>query len=253
MRFQENRIGEAARWIKSARRSVAFTGAGISVESGIPPFRGPTGLWSKYDPSVLNIRHFLAHPLEVWSVLKAAFYESFANAQPNAAHLALAAMEARGLIHTVITQNIDNLHQAAGSQNVIEYHGNVQRLICTGCGLTTPASPSLLKTIPPRCEVCVDVLKPDCVFFGEPIPHVAHERAEAETRLADFWLVIGTTGEVMPASLLPREAKRHGATIVEINVRPSLFTDATTDLFLQGPATEVTSMLLSQVEDLPEP
>ncbi len=244
MNVHQDAVDKAIRWIKSAQRMVAFTGAGISVESGIPPFRGPDGLWSKYDPSLLHIRHFLAHPEEVWSVLEETFYEHFASVQPNAAHLALAEMEARGLMHAVITQNIDNLHQEAGSQNVIEYHGNIQRLICMGCGWTTPVSSTLRETMPPRCETCGDVLKPDCVFFGEPIPPHAHERAQAETRLADLWLVIGTTGEVMPASLLPREAKRHGATIIEINVRPSRFTNAITDLFLQGRAADVTPRLL---------
>ena len=244
-------IQQAAAHIRTAQRTVAFTGAGISVESGIPPFRGPDGLWSKYDPSHLDIRYFSAHPAEAWEVIREIFYKYFGQSQPNAAHLALAEMERMGQLDVVITQNIDNLHQAAGSQDVIEFHGNSHRLKCgcTACYQSVPFTDETIATLPPRCAACGAVLKPDFVFFGEPIPFMAQQRAMAETTRADVWLVIGTTGEVYPAALLPVEARRNGKTIIEVNVRPSELTGQITDLFLQGRATEVMSALVTQLRD----
>ncbi len=237
-------IQQAARAIKAAERAIAFTGAGISVESGVPPFRGPEGLWSKYDPKLLEIDYALAHPKRSWEVIKEIFYDYFGEAEPNAAHKALSRMETEGDLAGVITQNIDYLHQQAGSETVIEFHGNSHYLICLECDERYEARPELLATLPPRCEVCGGLLKPDFVFFGEPIPLSAQMRAFAETQRADLWLVIGTTGEVMPACQLPREAKMNGATIVEINVRRSYFTPHVTDIFLQGKATEVAQALI---------
>ena len=232
-------ITQAAQAIKNAKRAVAFTGAGISVESGIPPFRGPDGLWSRYDPIVLDLRYFQHYPTESWQVIKEIFYDFFGQARPNAAHLALARMEAEGLIQSIITQNIDNLHQEAGSQNVIEFHGTSHRLTCLSCHSTWQYKPYLLATLPPTCPKCGGLLRPDFVFFGEGIPPDAYQRSLEETQLADVWIVIGTTGEIMPASMLPIEAKQQGATIIEVNVQPSNYTGHTTDIFLQGKATEV--------------
>jgi len=241
-------LARAAHAIKNARRCVAFTGAGISVESGIPPFRGPTGLWSKYDPFVLDIRYFQQYPAEAWVVIKKIFYDFFGQAQPNVAHRVLAKMEAAGQLKRVITQNIDNLHQMAGSHIVTEYHGNSHRLVCLTCGAEYPYTPHLLEPLPPRCTACNHILKPDFIFFGETIPFSAQLEANTETRRADVWLVIGTTGEVAPASLLPVEAKRNGATIIEVNVAPSQFTPHTTDIFLPGKATAVMETLWSEMQ-----
>ncbi|NSW53853.1 MAG: RNA polymerase subunit sigma [Anaerolineae bacterium] len=240
----------AARRLRNARRAIAFTGAGISVESGIPPFRGPGGLWSKYDPSCLDLEYFLRYPREAWMVIKEIFYDYFGTAQPNAAHQVLAAWETGGwLPGGVITQNIDHLHQAAGSQRVIEFHGNNQQLVCLGCGSREPASPEVLAAIPPRCNQCSKVLKPDFVFYGEGIPYEAYEAAYGETQHSDVWLVVGTTGEVHPACSMPVEAKRNGAIIIEINVRPSEFTDTITDIFLRGTASEVLCRLQRMLPD----
>jgi NAD-dependent deacetylase len=244
MELDQDRVELAADALRSARRVVAFTGAGISVESGIPPFRGPEGLWSRYDPSCLELGYFIAHPEQAWPVIKEIFFDNFGNAQPNAAHFALAEMEKKHKLGCVITQNIDNLHQAAGSQNVVEYHGNSYRLMCMQCGQQYAYRPELLSSLPPRCEQCAGVLKPDFVFFGEMIPEDALERSWEEALHADVWLVIGSTGEVQPASLLPGEAKRNGATIIEVNVQPSNYTYSVTDIFLQGKATEVMTALL---------
>jgi NAD-dependent deacetylase len=126
-------LQQAAGLIKSSRRTTAFTGAGISVESGIPPFRGSDGLWSKFDPVFLDIDYFHRYPERSWKLIKEIFYDFFGRAKPNAAHYALAAMERAGFLHSVITQNIDNLHQKAGSKEVYEFHGNSRYLICDSC------------------------------------------------------------------------------------------------------------------------
>jgi NAD-dependent deacetylase len=242
-----NLLEKAVDRIKNASRVVAFSGAGISVESGIPPFRGPDGLWSRYDPTCLEIQYFLNHPAQAWVVIKEIFYDFFSQASPNAAHFALAKMEAAGRLQSVITQNIDNLHQRAGSQNVIEFHGTSSRLICIDCGSNYSPSPDLFNSMPPRCKNCRGMLKPDFVFFGEPIPWDAMQRSLEETTHADLWLVIGTTGEVQPACMLPREAKGNGATIIEVNVEPSQFTPDITDVFLQGKAAQVLPELVGRL------
>jgi NAD-dependent deacetylase len=234
----------AAFRLRNARRAIAFTGAGISVASGIPPFRGPGGLWSKYDPSCLELDYFLRYPREAWMVIKEIFYDHFGAAEPNPAHQVLAHFETEGLLPGgIITQNIDHLHQAAGSQRVIEFHGSNQQLVCLDCGAPVAAAPEILADLPPRCARCGGVLKPDFVFYGEGIPPAAYQTADEETRLADVWLVVGTTGEVFPACAMPIEAKRNGALIIEINVRPSEFTDTITDIFLRGKASDILTEL----------
>lgn len=243
----ESRISEAASLLKQSKYTTAFTGAGISVESGIPPFRGATGLWSKYDPIVLDIRYFQAHPSEAWAVIKEIFYDYFGQAQPNAAHIALAELEREGLLQTVITQNIDSLHQKAGSTDVVEYHGTSRTLTCLRCGRAFHYKEVLPLSGVPRCPACGGLLKPDFVFFGEPIPPQAQARSMAEVTRSDVWLVIGTTGEIYPASWLPIEAHHHGATIIEVNIRPSRYTGEVTDIFLQGKATNVMTQLLDSI------
>ena len=243
-RSRQDMIARAVEEIRAARRIAAFTGAGISVESGIPPFRGPGGLWSKYDPHILDINYFYMFPETAWVKIKEIFYDFFAQAQPNAAHHALVRLEQAGKLKCVITQNIDNLHQQAGSTEVIEFHGNSKRLVCLKCGQRFSATPEIFNHLPPRCVSCGKILKPDFVFFGEPIPIDAHERALAETELADLWLVIGTTGEVYPAASVPITAKYNGKRIIEVNLRPSEFTHTITDIFLQGKAGEVMQQIV---------
>ncbi len=233
----ETALAKAADVLARARHATAFTGAGISVESGIPPFRGPEGLWSKVDPIVLDINYFHRHPLESWKVIKEIFFDFFGRAKPNPAHVALAELENAGVIKAVITQNIDNLHQLAGSRTVYELHGNSRFLVCEQCGTRTPAEQVDLEELPPRCSRCGSVLKPDFVFFGEPLPEFDYRRAVEETEVADVFVLVGTTGEIMPASTLPVLAKRHGATIVEVNVEPSNYTDSITDVFIRERAS----------------
>ena len=165
-------LRQAAELIRSSRRTTAFTGAGISVESGIPPFRGSDGLWSKFDPVFLDIDYFHHYPERSWRLIKEIFYDYLGKARPNAAHYALAEMEKAGFLHSVITQNIDNLHQKAGSKEVYEFHGNSRYLICEGCARAFLAEDIDLSSLPPRCLYCKTVLKPDFVFLGSQFPRM---------------------------------------------------------------------------------
>ena len=144
-------IAKAAEAIRHSKHTTAFTGAGISVESGIPPFRGPEGLWTKYDPKYLDVEFFLEHAEESWKVIKTIFYDFFGKVSPNRAHHGLARLGQEDILKAIITQNIDNLHQEAGCSNVIEFHGNYRNLICLNCGRKYEATPALLSALPPRC------------------------------------------------------------------------------------------------------
>lgn len=232
-------IHKAANALRRSRYAIAFTGAGISVESGIPPFRGKNGIWSKYDPATLELGFFYQDPLESWKVIRELFYNFFSDAEPNAAHLALARFEQKGLIKSVITQNIDNLHQKAGSKSVFEFHGNSQKLICTKCGTAYPPGYVDFNHLPPVCGACSGLIKPDFIFFGENIPFDAFQNSVEAAEKADVVIVVGSTGEVMPAAQMPVIAKQHGATIIEVNSEPSNFTGPVTDFYLEGKATEV--------------
>lgn len=239
----KNNYHLAATMLKEAKRISAFTGAGISVESGIPPFRGENGLWNKYDPGILVINNFYQKPLDSWIVIKKIFYDFFSKAKPNAAHRILALMEQKRKLLGVVTQNIDNLHQLAGNKEVYEFHGNSQRLVCLNCESTFPVDESVFKTLPPKCQKCSGLLKPDFIFFGEAIPHDAYEKSIKLARNTDLMLVIGTTGEVMPAATIPQIAKQNGSKIIEINTQETSFTNSITDLLLRGKATEVMAEL----------
>jgi len=236
------RVHDAVALIRGSRYLAAFTGAGISVESGIPPFRGEGGLWSTYDPRMLELGFFLAHPEKAWPVIREIFYDHFGRAQPNKAHEVLAAWEAQGLLKCLITQNIDNLHFAAGSRCIVEFHGNSRQLLCLGCGTRVEARADLLTALPPRCP-CGGLYKPDFIFFGEGIPPEAHERAREATSRTDLMLVVGSTGEVYPAALVPRWAKDAGAKIIEVNPGDSEFTGSVTDIHIPLKAAEAFSLL----------
>ena len=238
-------IQKAAELLHKSSYTTAFTGAGISVESGIPPFRGETGLWSKYDPIVLDINYFHSHPLESWKVIKEIFYDFFGKAKPNQAHKVLASMEATGVIKNIITQNIDNLHQEAGSREVYEFHGNSRELVCTKCGKRFAMGDINFDNLPVTCDACGGLVKPDFIFFGEGIPPLAYEKSLEAAQSAELFLVIGTTGEIMPASQIPIIAKNNGATIIEINIEPSNYTHSITDIFLQGKASEMMEGILT--------
>jgi len=229
--------------LRQHRRIVAFTGAGISVESGIPDFRSPGGLWERFNPmEYAHIQAFLANPAKVWRLLRE-MDETITRARPNPAHYALAQLEAKGLLLAVITQNVDNLHQAAGSQRVVEYHGNALRFICHTCKGQHPRETLDFSRTPLYC-LCGGLIRPDVVFFGEPIPTHSQEEAEELAQECDLLVVIGTSGEVAPASYIPYIAKEWGALIVENNLTPTRLTDTLTDHFLPGAAGELWPLVL---------
>ncbi|MHA1890539.1 MAG: SIR2 family NAD-dependent protein deacylase [Promethearchaeota archaeon] len=235
-------FNQAADWIIHSRHVVAFTGAGISVESGIPTFRGEDGLWAKYDPVFLYTDYFIANPRKSWELIKEIFYDFFGKAEPNTAHRILADWEKKGMIKTIITQNIDSLHQKAGSKNVLEYHGTARTLTCMSCHEKFSAD-ELLDELPPRCPECGGLLKPDFVFFTEPIPSDVQRLSMENAAKADLFILVGTTGEIMPASMIPNIARESGSKIIEINIEPSRYTNTITDIFLKGKATTTFEML----------
>ncbi|HNY59819.1 MAG: NAD-dependent deacylase [Bacteroidales bacterium] len=252
MQNLNKKLDSAAEVVSRSKYLVAFTGAGISVESGIPPFRGADGLWSKYDPMVLELSYFYHNPLESWKVIKEIFYDFFGKAAPNKAHLALARLEQLGILKSVITQNIDNLHQLAGNTRIFEFHGNSQRLICTNCNEIHIPDKVLLENLPPLCASCNSLLKPDFIFFGEQIPMDAYKYSIEAAEKCDVFLIIGSTGEVSPANQIPSIAKRKDATIIEINPEESHYTSTLTDIYLCGRAVEIMQLLMARVEKLIE-
>ena len=239
-----NDYERAAEILSHSPSTVAFTGAGISVESGIPTFRGPTGLWSRYDPKILDIDYFMRYPEASWEKIREIFYDHMLNVEPNDAHRFLAWLEEQGRLKAVITQNIDNLHQKAGSRNVIEYHGTAEHLSCLGCRKRYHAEEISLASLPPLCPSCGGLLKPDFVFFGEPIPAQAQEASLRYCAEATCLLIIGTTGEIMPASQLPYTVPKN-CDIIEINIEESGYTPMLTDIFLKTKAGSASKKLRS--------
>ena len=238
---------ELAALLKKSRKAVAITGAGISVESGIPDFRSPGGLWERFDPlEYATIRAFEKNPAKVWVMLKE-MDRILVRARPNPAHYALADLEKRDMLLGVITQNVDNLHQAAGSQNVVEYHGNAHRFVCLNCqGKWLRAALDFDQT--PLYCYCGGLIKPDVVFFGEPIPEAAMFKANAWALSCDLLLIIGSSMEVAPANSIPQVAKNSGVVIVESNTEHTRLTAFLTDYFLPGPAGVVWPQVMKAIE-----
>jgi len=239
-------LERAAHALEGARRAVAVTGAGISAESGIPTFRGAEGIWVKYPPGeYATIEAFHANPRKVWRFWRQLAADVRACA-PNPAHHALADLERRGRLKAIITQNIDNLHQAAGSRVVVEYHGNTQWLMCPSCNDRRPLDLERAGPEPPRCP-CGSVMKTGVVMSGEAIPPQAMADADQLAGTCDVMLVVGTSAQVFPAALLPVTAKRHGALVIECNIEPTEFTRRLVDIFLEGPAGALLPALAARV------
>jgi NAD-dependent deacetylase len=234
---------QLAELIRTQKKMVAITGAGISVESGVPDFRSPGGLWERFDPrEYATIRAFEKNPAKVWVMLKE-MDQILVRARPNPAHYALAELEKRGHLLGIVTQNVDNLHQEAGSFNVIEYHGNAHRFACLQCKGIWPREALDFDQTPLHCH-CGGLIKPDVVFFGEAIPEEARYQATALALNGDLLLLIGTSMEVAPANMLPQAAKNTGAVIVESNLEHTYLTHYLTDYFLPGPAGEVWPLVM---------
>jgi NAD-dependent deacetylase len=246
----DNMIKKAAEDLSAAKMVTALTGAGISVESGIPPFRGKGGLWEKYDPmEVAHIDAFLQNPEKVWKLLFKDMKEVLDKAVPNDCHKGLAKLEKLGILKTIITQNVDGLHQMAGSGDVIEFHGNMAWQRCMECYKRYPTSQINLSQIPPRCS-CEGILRPDAVLFGEMIPPDALWRSRKVATDCDVMLVIGTSAVVQPAALMPIIAKESGAKIIEINPERTPLTDEISDYLIKGSAGDVMNRILSQMEKM---
>lgn len=209
--------------IREANHPVALTGAGVSTASGIPDFRSEGGIWEQFDPAEFQYSRFQTDPAGFWSLrteLHDAVYDE--DIQPNAAHDALAALESQGHLRALITQNIDGLHETAGSESLIEIHGNGDRVICTDCGRRSPMEPIKQRVaageLPPLCEACGGVLKPDVVLFGEQLSQPLLQRAQHHATESDVFLAVGSSLRVEPAASLPRIAARNGATLIVINL-----------------------------------
>ena len=242
-------MAQAVEMLVGSKRTVALTGAGISVESGIPAFRGSQGLWSIYDPEeYASIEGFRADPAKVWKML----YELDAavqGASPNPAHYALARLEELGRMELVITQNIDGLHQEAGSREVAELHGSGRSLSCLSCSKRISRKDfEPTGQLPARCT-CGGVLKPDFVFFGEALPMETFSRAMAATAGCDLMIVIGTSAVVSPASELPRLAVQSGSRVLEVNLEPTILNQTVSDLVLLGPAAQTMQCLADGVAE----
>lgn len=236
-------VRRVAELLSRAKYAVAFTGAGISKESGIPTFRGKDGLWNKYDPQELATPEaLLRNPKMVWEWY-AWRMGIIQKAEPNPAHIALAKFEEDGLLKVVITQNVDGLHQRAGSRRVLELHGNIWRARCTSCEFEKRLSRPPSK-LPPICPECGSILRPGVVLFGEPLPEDVWTRAVIEAMKSDFMFIIGTSCAVMPAAMIPQIAKQRGATLVEINPDESLISSIV-DISVKRKAGEFFQELLS--------
>ena len=244
-----DRIEAAAGLLDGADFVAALTGAGISVDSGIPAFRGSQGLWDKYDPmEYATIDAFRANPEKVWGMLRE-LEDLVGDAQPNPAHTGLAALERLDCLHAIVTQNVDGLHQAAGSRTVYEFHGNGARLACLECGAKHEREDVDAAQFPPQCH-CGAVLKPDVVFFGEAIPDEALAHGFQAAKNCQVMLVVGTSAEVVPAAHLPIIAKKHGASIIEINIAPTGLTHELTDVFIESGAADALTQLTAAVSEI---
>ena len=241
----------AAGAIRDADSAVALTGAGVSTASGIPDFRSADGIWSEYDPESFHLSRFREDPAGFWRDRAALVAEAFGDdVEPNAAHEALARLEAAGELDGLVTQNVDGLHRAAGSEDPIAVHGDGSRVVCTGCGRRREADPVLDRVrdgeVPPTCKRCGEALKPDVVLFGEQLPERALLRARSLSESADAYLIAGSSLSVEPAASLPRTAAERGATVVVVNLEPTPLSDRA-EYDLRGDVTEVLPRLAEAV------
>ncbi len=243
-------IEAIAKDLKNSKHAIAFTGAGISAESGIATYRGEGGVWTKYDPNIYaNINHFLEDPTYYWNFFRDVRYPMISKAKPNPGHLALAELEKTGKLATVITQNIDELHQQAGSQSVIELHGTTKSYYCLSCArrfdFDTVYSMAE-KANPPPCSDCQGMIRPDVVFFGESLKTEVLRSAFEKAQHCDFILAVGSSLVVYPAADIPVQAKRAGAKLAIINKDPTPL-DSAADYVLREAAVEILPKIVQQL------
>jgi NAD-dependent deacetylase len=252
-------IARAGAWVAQARHAVALTGAGLSVESGIPPFRGPGGIWTKYgEPPMDGYQRFLRDPAAAWRERLSpkedwmrALGEAVRAAKPNPGHLAFAELERRGMLAALITQNIDDLHRQAGHENLLEIHGNHRLLRCIDCN--ERFDPSAIEVnadaLPPRCPHCSGIVKGDIVQFGEPIPPDVLRRCFEESDHADCMLVVGTSATVYPAAQFPYSIRQRGGHLIELNPYESELTPAC-QLSIRANAGDALPVLAARLAEL---
>lgn len=252
----QQQIERAATSVARARHVTALVGAGMSAESGVPTFRGPQGLWTKYgEPDLRDYDRFRRNPKTWWEERQrdnrmGNMRGAMEAAQPNPGHHALVALERMGVLRYIITQNVDNLHRAAGSRNVAEIHGNWTLMRCVDCGTRFPREQISLEVLPPLCPRCNGVIKGDTVMFGEPIPADVLEVCQSQALLSDCMLILGTSGVVYPAAALPGLARRaNRALLIEINPEETALTDGC-DAVIRAPTGEVLPMLAERVRQL---
>jgi NAD-dependent deacetylase len=242
----EEDISKLKKFVSKSDKIVAFTGAGFSAESGISTFRGAGGLWSKYDPAIYaDINRFREDPSYYWSFFRDERYPVIKEAKPNDGHYVLVELETRGKLYRLITQNIDGLHQLAGSSNVIELHGNTREIRCLSCNgvySMDEAYKLLQEDLPPKCS-CGGFLKPSTVLFGEPLPQDALDKAMLAVRNCDMFLVLGSSLVVYPASSMPSIAKKNGSVLVIINIDPTPM-DYIADLVINERTSKILSKLI---------
>jgi NAD-dependent deacetylase len=249
-RRERSSVAEA---IIRADSVVAMTGAGVSTASGIPDFRSEDGIWAEYDPNDFRISRFRTDPEGFWrdrvEMVRGAFGGDI---EPNAAHEALADLEAAGQLDTLVTQNVDGLHQAAGSRDPIEIHGNGRRVVCTECDRRFDLDPVMERVesgeAPPTCTRCGGTLKPDVVLFGEQLPKDALVRARTAALNADLFLAVGSSLTVEPAASLPRRAVEEGGTLCIVNLDPTDLSGIATYDF-RADVTELLPALAGDVLD----
>ncbi len=250
------RISRAAALVADAGSVVALTGAGLSVESGIPPFRGPGGLWTQHgEPPLDGYQRFVRDPRAAWQERLSpsegwalALHETLSRARPNPGHFAFAELEKLGRLDALITQNIDDLHRQAGSRNLLEIHGNHRMLRCIGCMRRFAEGELSIdpEDLPPHCPDCRGIVKGDTVHFGEPIPPDVLRGCYEAVERADCMLVAGTSATVFPAAEFPLELLRRGGSVIEINPYESELTPLAT-LSLRGPGGAVLTRLVAEL------
>jgi NAD-dependent deacetylase len=244
----------AAEAVLGARYLAALTGAGLSVESGIPPFRGPGGLWTKHgEPPMNGFEEFLRDPKAAWQARlnprgpMRELWKTLSIATPNQGHSAFVALERMGLLQCLITQNVDDLHRAAGSKRLAEIHGNYTLVRCLGCGARHHRDEISLDELPPICAACGGIIKSDTVSFGEPIPTDVLAMCQQVAGDCDCMIVAGTSATVYPAAHFPLQVRERGGVLIEINPYPSELTPLC-DVSLRGPAGQILPKLVALIE-----
>jgi NAD-dependent deacetylase len=246
---------EAAALVAAAKKLVVFTGAGISIESGIPDFRSPGGIWSRFDPEDFTYQKFTTDPearRKQWRMLGEGHLTT--NAEPNPAHYAIAELDRLGKLDCVITQNVDNLHHKAGvpAEKVFELHGNVQWAVCLSCGRRYPFEHIKARLEGgeeiPECEGCGGMLKPDAVLFGEALPQEVLQEASQRSSDCDLFIVVGSTLVVYPAAYMPLYAVQGGARLIIVNLSDTPM-DAQANVLIRAKAGEAMSRIVERVRE----